>query len=44
MPYGGNFSAVAGFSFFGGDDSGGGGKTEIWRQFFGGKRFFVFWR
>ena len=25
--YGGNFSAVGGFSFFGGSDFGGGGKT-----------------
>ena len=31
MPYGGNFSAVGGFSFFGGSDMGGGGKTKIWR-------------
>ena len=29
MPYGGNFSAVGGFSLFGGNDFGGGGKTEI---------------
>ena len=31
MPYGGNFLAVGGFSFFGGNDFGGGGKTKIWR-------------
>ena len=31
MPYGGNISAVGGFSFFGGNDFGGGGKTKIWR-------------
>ena len=31
MPYGANFSAVGGFSFFGGNDFGGGGKTKIWR-------------
>ena len=31
MPYGYNISAVGGFSFFGGNDSGGGGKTKIWR-------------
>ena len=31
MPYGGNVSAVGGFSFFGGNDFGGGGKTKIWR-------------
>ena len=30
MPYGGSFSA-GGFSFFGGNDFGGGGKTKIWR-------------
>ena len=29
--YGGNFSAVGGFSFFYGNDFGGGGKTKIWR-------------
>ena len=32
--YGGKFSAVmlyGGFSFFGGNDSGGGGKAQIWR-------------
>ena len=29
--YGGNFSAVGGFSVFGGNDFGGGGKTKIWR-------------
>ena len=29
MPYGGNFSAVGGFSFFGGNDFGGGGKTKM---------------
>ena len=29
--YGGNFSAVGGFLFFGGNDFGGGGKTKIWR-------------
>ena len=28
MPYGGHFSAVGGFSFFGGNDFGGGGKTK----------------
>ena len=31
MPYGGNFSAVGGFSVFGGNDFGGRGKTKIWR-------------
>ena len=31
MPHGRNFSAVGGFSFFGGNDFGGGGKTKIWR-------------
>ena len=31
MPYGGNVSAVGGFSFFGDNDFGGGGKTKIWR-------------
>ena len=31
MPNGGNFSAVGDFSFFGGHDFGGGGKTKIWR-------------
>ena len=30
--YGGNFSAVGGFLFFGGNDFGGGGKTKIWRE------------
>ena len=29
MPYGGNFSVVGGFSIFGGNDFGGGGKTKI---------------
>ena len=29
--YGVNFSAVGCFSFFDGDDFGGGGKTKIWR-------------
>ena len=29
--YGGNFLAVGVFSFFGGNDFGGGGKTKIWR-------------
>ena len=31
MPYGGNFLAVGGFSLFGGNDFGGGGKTKVWR-------------
>ena len=31
IPYGGNFSAVGDFSFFGGNDFGGGGKNKIWR-------------
>ena len=31
MPYGGNFLAVGGFSFIGGNDFGGGGKTKVWR-------------
>ena len=31
MPYGGNVSALGGFSFFGGNAFGGGGKTKIWR-------------
>ena len=31
MPYGGNFSAAGGFSFFGCNDFGGGGKNKIWR-------------
>ena len=31
MPYGGNFSAVGGFSFSGGNDFGGGGTTIIWQ-------------
>ena len=31
LKYGGNFSAVGGFSFLGGNDFGEGGKTEIWR-------------
>ena len=35
MPYGGNFLAVGGFSFFGGNDFDGGGKTKILRLFFG---------
>ena len=26
-----NFSTVGGFSLFGGNDSGGGGKSKIWR-------------
>ena len=30
MSYGGNFSAIGGFSIFGGNDFGGGGKTKIW--------------
>ena len=29
MPYASKFSAVGGFSFFGGNDFGGGGKTKI---------------
>ena len=28
MPHGGNFSAVGGFSFFGGNDFSGTGKTK----------------
>ena len=32
MPYGGNCLTVDCFSFFGGNDVVGGGKTEIWRQ------------
>ena len=28
MPYGGNCSAVGGYSFFGGNDFGGTGKTK----------------
>ena len=28
VPYSGNFMAVGGFSFFGGNDFGGGGKTK----------------
>ena len=31
--YGGNFSAVGGFLFFGSNDFGGGGKTKIWGNF-----------
>ena len=31
MPYGGSFSAVDGFSFFGGNDFGRGIKSKIWR-------------
>ena len=31
MPYGGICSAVGGFSFFGGNDFGGGGKIKVWR-------------
>ena len=31
MPYGGNFLAVSDFSFLGGNDLGGGSKTEVWR-------------
>ena len=31
MPYGGNFLAVGGFSFLGGNDFGGGGKTKLCR-------------
>ena len=31
MPYGGKFSAVGGFSFFGGSVIGGGRKNKIWR-------------
>ena len=31
MPYVGNFLAVGGFSFFGGKNFGGGGKTKVWR-------------
>ena len=38
MPYGGELSAVGGFSFFRSNDFGGGGKTKIWRYFFGGRR------
>ena len=30
MPYGGNFLAVGGFSFFGGNDFVGEGKTKVW--------------
>ena len=44
MPYGGNVSAVGGFSFSGGNDFGGGGETKIWRYCFDGRRFFVSWR
>ena len=33
MPYGGKFSAVGGFSVFGGNDFGGGGKTKNGGQF-----------
>ena len=33
MQYGGNFFTVGGFSFFGGNDFGGSGKTKIWRYF-----------
>ena len=36
MQYGGNFLAVGDFSFFGGNDFGGSGKTKIWQYFFGG--------
>ena len=35
MPYGGNFLAVGGFSFFGGNGFGGGGKTQVRRLFVG---------
>ena len=31
MPHGGTFSAVGGFSFFSGNDFGGGGKTKTWQ-------------
>ena len=31
MTNGGNFSAVGGLTFFGGNDFGGGGKAKIWR-------------
>ena len=31
MPYSGKFLAVGGFSFFGCNDFGGGGKAKIWR-------------
>ena len=36
MLYSGSFSAVGGFSLFGGNGFGGGGKTKIWRDNFGG--------
>ena len=44
MLYNGNCLALGGFPFFGGNDFGGGGKTKIWRYFFGGQRVFVFWQ
>ena len=42
MPYGSSFLVVGGFSFFWGNDFGGGGRTKVWRYFYGGRRFFVF--
>ena len=44
MPYGGNYLAVGGFSLFGGNDFGGGGKTFLgdrWFFVFGGKNSFA---
>ena len=34
LPYGGNFLAISGFSFFGGNDFGGSGKTKKMAVFF----------
>ena len=41
MPCGGNFTAVGGFSFFGGNDFGGGGNFSAVSgfSFFGGNNF-----
>ena len=36
MQYSGNFLAVGGFSFFGGNDFDGSGETNMWRYFSGG--------
>ena len=36
MPYVGIFLAVGGLPFFGGNIFGGGGKTKVWRQIWGG--------
>ena len=42
MPYGGNFSAVGGFLFFGGNGFGGGDKTKIGGNFSAVSGFSIF--